>query len=200
MPMQTEIEVKYLDIVLDDIRTRLKDAGAVCEQPMRLLRRTLIEEPHHRAKHGFIRIRDQGDKITMAYKQRDDEFAMHGTKEIEVEVSDFQNTVDLLEAAGWPSMTYQESRRETWNMDDVEVVIDEWPWIDPYIEIEGPTESSVRRAAEKLGFAWEDHILGSVDVIYERDYPKMTVRGIIDIKEARFGDSVPAVFLGKTFA
>jgi len=48
----------------------------------------------------------------------------------------------------------------------------------------------------KLGFDWKDAVFGSVDVIYERDFPNMSVRGIIDIKDARFGDPVPATFLG----
>jgi adenylate cyclase class 2 len=195
--VQTEIEVKYLDVDVADVRNRLKKLDAQLTQPMRLLRRVLIEEPHHTAKHAFVRIRDQGDKVTMAYKQRDDEFDMHGTKEIEVEVSDFQKTVDLLGAAGWPAITYQESRRETWQYDDVEIVIDEWPWIKPYIEIEGPSEARVREVAEALGFLWADHVLGSVDVIYTRDYPAMTIRGVIDIKEVRFGDEVPPAFLAK---
>ncbi len=194
--MNTEIEVKFLDVIIDDVRKKLQTAGAVLEQPMRLMRRSLVEQPHHAAVRGFVRIRDQGDKVTMTYKQRDDESSLHGTKEIEVEVSDFDDTVALLQAAGWPSTTYQESRRETWKLGDAEIVIDEWPWIAPYIEVEAPSEASVRQAAEKLGFAWADAVIGSVDVIYQRDFPKKTNRGVIDVKEVRFGDDIPAAFLG----
>ena len=194
--MQTEIEVKFLDVNFDDVRKKLADLGAVCTHPMRMMRRSLIEEPHHSAVHGFIRIRDEGDKITMTYKQRDDEFAMHGTKEIEVEVSDFDATVKLLEAAGWPPITYQESKRETWKLGDTEIVLDEWPWIPPYIEVEAPSEQLVRETTEKLGFSWNDKVIGSIDVIYNRDFPNMNIRGVIDIKEVRFGDPVPKEFQG----
>jgi adenylate cyclase class 2 len=194
MPLQTEIEVKYLDVEFADIRKRLEKLGAECEHPMRNMRRALIEEPHHKTKRGFIRIRDEGNKTTMTYKQRDDEFHMHGTKEIEIEVSDFQNTIDLLEAAGWPTMTYQESRRETWKLGDVEIVLDQWPWIPDYIEIEAPTEEKVRETAEALGFDWKDHVVGSVDIIYNREYPNMTNRGVIDIKKVRFDDPLPKEF------
>ena len=194
--MKTEIEVKFLDVDFEKVRAKLNELGAQLEHPMRLMRRSLIEEPHHAAVRGFIRIRDEGDKITMTYKQRDDVTALHGTKEIEVEVSDFDETVKLLEAAGWPPVTYQESRRETWRLGDAEVVLDEWPWIPPYIEVEAPSEESVREASEKLGFVWSDAVIGSIDYIYERDFPNMTVRGIIDIKEARFSDPVPKEFIG----
>lgn len=195
--MQTEIEVKFLDVDFEKVRAKLNEAGAHLEQPMRLMRRSLIEEPHHAAVHGFIRIRDEGDKITMTYKQRDDVSAMHGTKEVEVVVSDFDATIKLFEAAGWPPVTYQESRRETWRLGDAEIVLDEWPWIPPYIEVEAPSEESVRKASEKLGFVWSEALVGSVDSIYHRDFPNMSIRGIIDIKEARFGDPVPPQFLGE---
>lgn len=195
--MQTEIEVKFLDVDFEKMRAKLNELGAHLEQPMRLMRRSLIEEPHHAAVHGFIRIRDEGDKITMTYKQRDDVTALHGTKEIEVEVSDFDATVSLLEAAGWPPVTYQESRRETWRLGEAEIVLDEWPWIPAYIEVEAPSEEIVRETSEKLGFKWSDAVIGSIDYIYQRDFPNMSVRGVIDIKEARFGDPVPPQFLGE---
>ena len=91
-------------------------------------------------------------------------------------------------------MTYQESKRETWTLGGAEVVIDEWPWINPYIEIEAENEAIVRDVATRLGFDWGDAVFGSVDVIYNKEYPDMTVRGVIDVKEVRFGQPSPAEF------
>ena len=195
--MKTEIEVKFVDVDIDDIRARLETTGAVCEQPMRLMRRVLIEEEHHAAERSFIRIRDEGDKVTLCFKRRtlpDAETTINSVHELETTVGDSDTTVKIFQEAGWDYITYQESRRETWHLGDVEVVIDEWPWLAPMIEIEGSSEEAVRAAASKLGFDWQTAVFGSVDVIYHRDYPNMTVRGIIDIKEARFGDPVPATF------
>lgn len=195
--MKTEIEVKFIDVDIEDIRTRLEKADAVLEHSMRLMRRALIEESHHKAERSFIRIRDEGDKVTITYKRRDKgEDSLTSAKEIETTVGDFDTMVELFTAAGWSYTTYQESKRETWQYKDVEVVIDEWPWVNPYIEIEGNSEGAVRQAAKELGFDWNDAVFGSVDVIYNRDYPNMTVRGIIDIKEGHFGDPVPKEFLG----
>ncbi len=194
--MNTEVEAKFVDVDIEDIRTRLTQAGALCEQPMRDMRRALIEEEHHAAEHAFIRIRDEGDKVTLTYKQH----APMGTgkvdsaRELETTVGDFDTTVAIFKAAGWHYTTYQESRRETWRLGEVEIVIDEWPWILPYIEIEAANETLVREAAAQLGFDWSDAKFGSVDLIYRRDFPGMTVRGVIDIKEVRFDDPVPAEF------
>ncbi len=196
--MQTEIEVKFVDVDIDDVRDRLQKAGAICEQPMRNMRRAVIEEPHHAAENMFIRIRDEGNKTTLCLKKKTkslEESTIDSTYEIETTVGDFDTTVELFRVAGWNYITYQESRRETWKLDDVEVVIDEWPWINPYIEIEGKTEDAVRAVAAKLGYDWQTAMFGSVDVIYNRDYPDMTIRGAIDIKEVRFGDPIPPEFL-----
>ena len=196
--MKSEIEVKFVDIDVEDIRGRLKAADAELEQPMRLMKRALIEEPHHAAENSFIRIRDEGDKTTLTFKRRslaDEETTIDSTKEIETTVGDFNTAVEIFSEAGWQYITLQESRRETWHLDGAEVVIDEWPWIKPYIEIEAETEQIVRDVAGKLGFDWADAVFGSVDVIYQRDFPKMSVRGIIDVKDARFGDPVPSTFL-----
>lgn len=198
--MQAEIEAKFLDVSIDDVRDRLKSASATLVQPMRAMRRALIEEEHHAAENSFIRIRDEGDKTTLTFKRRtksDETTTIDSTHELETTVGDFDIAVNIFKEAGWEYTTFQESRRETWKLDDVEVVIDEWPWIPPYIEIEGTSAESVQRAAEKLGFNWDDAAFGSVDIIYQRDFPHMTVRGVIDIKEVRFGDAVPKEFAPK---
>ena len=195
--MNPEIEVKFVNVAIDDIRQRLQEAGAELEQPMRDMKRALIEEEHHAAERSFIRIRDEGDKVTLCFKRRtlpDAETTINSVHELETTVGDFDTTIKIFQEAGWDYITYQESRRETWRLGDVEVVIDEWPWIQPYIEIEGASEAAVKQAAAELGFDWADAVFGSVDVIYHRDYPAMTVRGIIDIHEVRFGDPIPTEF------
>lgn len=195
--MQAEIEAKFLNVDIDDVRARLAAAGAVCEAPMRLMRRALIEESQHYENHSFIRIRDEGDKVTLTYKKRGhrDINAIDNTAEIEVTVSDFDKTVELFREAGWDYKTFQESRRETWNLGDAEIVIDEWPWIEPYIEIEADSEEEVKSAAVELGFDWKDAYFSHIDAVYKLKYDFVEgFRGIIDLKEVRFSDPVPAQF------
>lgn len=194
--MQIEIEVKFCDIDIDDMRRRLTAVGAVCEQPMRLMKRALIDNEELNAKHAFLRIRDEGDKTTATFKQFDSH-SLTGAKELAIDVSDFDTTLAILKQFNLEPRTVQESRRETWKYKTTEVVIDEWPWIPPYIEIEGDSEAAVESAAAELGFDWNDAEFGSVDVIYNREYPDMTVRGVIDIPEVKFGDSVPVSFHAK---
>jgi adenylate cyclase class 2 len=195
--MKPEIEVKFLNIDIDDIRHRLTEAGAHLEQPMRLMKRALIEEPHHLAEHSFIRVRVDGDKVTLTFKRRADQAAstIDGTMELEVTVSSFDDTVELFKQAGWAYKTLQESKRETWRLGEAEIVIDEWPWVEPYIEIEAETESQVKDAAATLNLAWGDAMFGHIDAVYQMKYDFAPgFRGVIDLKEVRFDGPVPSQF------
>lgn len=196
--MKSEIEVKFVDIDIEDIRRRLSAAGAELKQPMRLMRRVLIEEEHHAAERSFLRIRDEGDKTSLTFKRRmlpDEATTIDSTRELETTIGDFDTAIKIFSEAGWQYRTYQESKRETWHLDTAEVVIDEWPWLNPMVEIEAESEDIVRSVADQLGFVWNDAVFGSVDVVYHRDFPKMSVRGVIDIKEVRFNDAIPKEFL-----
>ena len=188
--MQTEIEVKFCQIDIDDMRVRLEHAGAVCEQPMRLMRRqvfyTVDNDPE-----AYIRVRAEGDKNTLTYK-RFESIGLHGAKEVETPVDDYQATIDILVAGGLKPKSSQETKRETWMLDDAEVVIDEWPWLEPFIEIEGPSEVSVRQAADQLGLDWGQAVFGAATEAYRVSYPNLPPDMVMDdLPEIRFGAPVP---------
>lgn len=198
--MQTEIEVKLPRIDIDDMRKRLEAAGAVLEQPMRQMRRVNMETEYQRNHHAFLRVRDEGDKVTLTYKQRDNHEASNidSVKEVEVVVSDFEKTIEIFRLSDLPPITYQETRRETWKLDGVEVVIDEWPWIDPFAEVEGSNEAAVRDAVEKLGYEWSDVMICQIDQMYELQYDFAPgIKGLQIIKDIRFELPVPEELIGK---
>ena len=116
-------------------------------------------------RNGWIRVRDEGDKVTLSYKQLNDR-TLHGTKEINVTVDSFDATCDFLEEIGLEAKTFQETKRESWELGGVQIELDEWPWAPPYIELEGPDEETVSGVAEKLGFAMKDGVHGSVEIVY----------------------------------
>jgi adenylate cyclase class 2 len=192
--MPTEIEAKFLKVDIEEVRARLKAAGAKLEHPMRLMRRDQfdhLDQRYHKSNFSErLRIRDEEDKLTMTYKK-----SVPGSNypiEIETTVGSYEATKQLLTAIGLHGFSYQESKRETWQLDDVEVVIDVWPWLDPYIEIEGPSEESIKAAAARLEFNWDDAEYGSVDTAYRAQYPKMTKHDSIAlVPEVRFDMPLP---------
>ena len=167
--METEIEAKFPDINAEKIRSALASKGATLEHPEILMRRKNFDNFDLGKVNGWIRVRDEGDKVTLSYKQLNDR-TLHGTKEIAVVVDDFDTTCAFLEAIGMVAKSYQETKREKWNYKGVEVTIDTWPWVPTFVELEGPTEESVRSTASGLGFDWDKAMHGSVENIYQMHY------------------------------
>lgn len=194
--MKTEIEVKFCQIDIKDIRGRLEQAGAVCEQPMRLMRRTVFHTVG-RDPAAYLRVRDEGDKITMTYK-RFEGTGIHDAKEVETLVEDYDATIEVLKQTGLTPKSVQETRRETWKLGGVEVVIDEWPWLEPFIEVEGESEDAVRQAAEQLGFDWSEAVVGPVTVAYRLSYPDLPPDTVMDdVPDIRFEATPPERLYGR---
>ena len=189
--MKSEIEAKFVNVGIAYIRSKLESIGAILIQPMRDMQRVTIDTPDLKKKDAFVRIRNEGDKTTVTYKQFNS-LTIDGVKEIEVTVSDFDDAVALFKEAGLVYGSLQESRRETWKLGEVEIVIDEWPWLNPYIEIEGPSEELVVSTSEKLGFNWTHAIFGDVMAAYRVQYPHLGMDDTVgNLPEVRFNDPLP---------
>ena len=169
--METELEAKFLNIEPDVLRAQLAKQGAALVYAERMMKRKNFDYPDKRLEKigGWIRLRDEGDKITLAYKRVIDR-TLEGTKEICVNVNDFDKATNLLIAIGLDQKSYQETKREKWLYNDVEITIDTWPWIPTFVEFEGSTEEKLRNAVDAFGFDWSEALHGSVEVAYQRSY------------------------------
>lgn len=168
--MNIEYEATFERVDKDAVRARLRAAGAELARPEFLQKRVVFSLPEgHEIPGGWLRVRNEGDKVTMSLK------VVSGTriedqKEICLMVDDVDNAVAFLSAIGARRKAYQETRRELWRVDGVDVTIDEWPFLDPFVEVEGPDEASVRAASEKIGFDYASALFCSVDTLYARTY------------------------------
>ena len=91
-----------------------------------------------------------------------------GTKELEVEVSDFEKTNELLENMGIKSRGYQENKRTQYILNGVEIDIDSWPMIPTYVEIEGKNEEEVMNTLEILELPKDKVTTLDVDSVYKK--------------------------------
>lgn len=191
--MNKEIEAKFLRLDLKQIRKKLELCGASQKVEMRLMKRALYDYPDKRLQTqnwGRIRVRDEGDKVTLSYKTGGE--GEYST-EREVVVSSFEEMCSLLEEIGLQEYSYQESKRETWDLNDVEVVLDEWPHLSSYIEVEGKTEAEIKKVSRMLDLEWQDAKFGNVDVAYRVDYPKMGADETVgSIRELTFSGEPPS--------
>lgn len=170
--MKIEYEATFINIKKEALVEKLKSVGAILERPEYMQRRVTFELPEEkRDPNTWLRVRDEGDKVTLTLKSVDGK-TITGQKEILVEVNDLGDTVALIESIGCEKKSYQESKREQWQFGDIEVVIDTWPFLDPYVELEGGSEEAVKTAAEQLGFNYGDAIFDTVNGIYKQKYGK----------------------------
>lgn len=160
--MKNEIEAQFLDINKDDVRVKLSEIGAKMIKPETLMRRVVF----YTGEHSFARVRDEGDKIVMTYKNVSNDRSIMGTKEVNIEVNSYDDAILFLKGCGLEIKAKQETKREIWRFGKVEICIDTWPWIPTFMEIEGPTEKSVWETAKKLGFDKKQAKYGSVDTTY----------------------------------
>lgn len=163
--MPSEIEATFIDVNKDGLREKLRSVGAELIQPEILMKRVIFDLGPRR----FARVRDEGDKITMSYKQLD-ELTLDGMKEICLNVSNYEDAIEFLKHIGLEAKADQETLRETWRLDGAEITIDTWPWLPTFSEIEGTSPENVASVAEKLGLKMEDAHYGAVDEIYKLYY------------------------------
>lgn len=177
--MKTEYEIRVLEINKEEIIKKLEELGAKENGSFEQKRYVYDLKPAENGK--WIRLRTNGEVTTLTYKDIVSD-TIDGTKEIEIEVEDFEKTNELLEKIGFKSRNYQENKRIQYILDNVEIDIDSWPMIPTYIEIEGDTENDVTNMIKKLNVDETKVTALNCKDIYEQIYNI----DISKIKELRF--------------
>lgn len=164
--MNTEFEVRILEIDKEEIIKSLENLGAI--KKFDYLQRRYVYDFIPKQEKKWIRLRTNGEVTTLTIKDIVSE-KIDGTKELEVKVDDFEKTNLILNELDYQPKGYQENRRCQYVLDGVEFDIDSWPLIPTYLEIEGKNEEEVYQALEKLGLKKEETITKDVETIYS-DY------------------------------
>ena len=165
--MQTEFEATVLDINVNEVRRKLEKLKAKLIQPERLMRRYIFAPLKEKDVPGtWVRVRDESDKVTMSLKKVEGD-KIEDQKEVCLTIDSFDEGYEFLKSIGLKQKAYQETKRELWRLNDVEVTIDTWPGLDPFLEIEGKDEMVVKEVVELLGYDYSKAVFGAVDVVYE---------------------------------
>ena len=179
-----EYEAKFINIDKDTIREKLKLAGAELIKPEFLQKRVVFNLPTgHEISNGWLRVRDEADKITMSLKVISGS-NIEDQKEICLKVDNFQEAVKFLETVGCKRKSYQENKRELWKFKNTEITIDEWPFVEPFIEIESDSEEKVKEVVKNLGFNYAEALFGATDIVCQKKYgiPLDIINSIPDIR------------------
>lgn len=165
--MKTEYEVRVLEINTEEMIAKLEAFGATKNGEYDQKRYTYDLKPKDESK--WIRLRTNGEIATLTLKNIENT-TITGTKELEIEVSNFEDTKELLSRIGFEPKAYQENKRIQYILDGVELDIDTWPLIPTYMEIEGKSVDDVEKIIEKLDL--DRNKITSLDVkaVYDEKY------------------------------
>jgi len=111
--------------------------------------RRYVYDFNPKRENEWIRLRSNGEKATLTYKNIEDN-SINGTKELEIEVSSFEETNEMLNILRYKPKAYQENKRIRYMLNNVEIDIDSWPLIPTYLEIEGESVEEVKRVEQLL--------------------------------------------------
>lgn len=175
-----ENELTILDIDKNEFVAKLESLGAKRITDERLQKRFVYDfNPVDRNK--WIRLRTNGEKATLTIKEIQENSKMNA-KEMEIVVSDFETTNEMLEELGYTHRNYQENLRQVFMLDGVEISVDSWPLIPPYAELEGKDLESINKVMQKLGVSQDKITTLDVTSIYKEIYNI----DILSMKELEF--------------
>lgn len=120
----------------------------------------------------WVRLRQTGDKTTITIKRivnSKGEYALDAVNELEFDVPSIEDGKQLLEDLGYFFARHQVKMRIAYDYKNTEIVIDKWPKLAPYIEVEGPTKEEIEETVLMLGYKEKDAIVINTDDIYSEN-------------------------------
>lgn len=161
--MAQEFETQVLEVNTKEIIEKLQNLGAASENEV-LQKRWVF----HIDEDRWIRLRQVGEKATLTYKNKSGT-GISETKEIEVEVDDFDKTAELVSRLNfYAGKVYQENKRKRFIFEGIEFTLDTWPMIPTILEIEAESEEKVHTGLALLGLTGKDIGHEGLKKIYKR--------------------------------
>ena len=183
--MQNET-ITYVRINPPTVRDKMVGGMAICVQPDRTFRHQLYDviNPQSHVVTGKIELEVESSRISLTFSPN----AVPDTQaeELVMGVSDFDTAHRLLSAMGMHARSFQEVKREVWEMGKVTIALESWPWLDPFIIIGAPDKTSIEKIAIQLGL--------DNDQIYENDVLNM-YRDKYGIDESMFYNTPKLMFM-----
>lgn len=190
--VKEEIEVVFLDVNKEELENKLTALGAKKMKDI-FYRHSSFDYPDYRLDNdnSWIRLRDEEDKVILAYKKRlgvtsqDGSTNDEGMEEIEIVVDSYEEAKLFLKKIGMIEKHEAEKKRTRWVKDNLTFDIDTWPGIPTFLEIETDSWEEIDRAITLLGLEAKDRKICSVNQIYRlygmdvNDYQNISFDGLV---------------------
>jgi len=155
----------YLNLVLEEATNNLELEQLVNDQTILNIAHSFGINPNK-----WIRLRETDNLTTIATKnilEKKPDENRQPVLETEIGVSSILQSNELLEQFGFVYRNYQEKRRITFMVNNVEVDIDFWPLIPPYMEIES-TDEKINEIIDLLNLKDYEIVSCNTEEVYKK--------------------------------
>jgi len=182
-----EIEVKILEINPQEIDKKLIVLGAKKTfEGLLKVKYFDTSDSIMRAKGDLVRVRQFGDeRVEVCYKTNkriEDGFKI--CDEYSLEAKKFEDAVALFHGLGLDVTCEYEKKRTVYKMEDLtgavntEIVIDVYPKLPPFIEIETTKPENVSKLVKELGLEDHERSAESINGLLRDKYPGIELNGL----------------------
>lgn len=161
MRLNREIEVKILEVNLDDVEKKLLSVGA-----KKIFQGEIIteffdfEDFSIKKRNSILRLRKYGDKSFICLKTSISKGDVKEMEEIETEVIDLEKTKGILLCIGLKIYDRIVKIRKSYEFENVHIElerhIENYSFIPDFIEIESDDKNKIFRVISRLGLKKED--------------------------------------------
>lgn len=176
-----EVEVKLLEISPSWVEEKLTSLGAKKKFSGIVKVKYFDKENEEiRNKGDLLRVRQFEDKRTeVCYKtNKHEEDGYKVCDEYNLTGESFEEAVKLFENLGYKVTCSYEKKRTIFNYKSLEIVIDEYPQIPPFIEIEGTDTEAIEKLIKELGLEKNERSSHAIGGLIKEKYPDIKLDGL----------------------
>ncbi len=164
-----EVELKFLKINPKEIETQLKKLGAIKKYDLKIKSHSFENKEFSAtdSSQKYLRVRQIGNQVFLTYKDpalKNSEATSR--KEIEILVSDYNNTLELLHSLGFKKTVKFSKHRVHYEFNNIHFDIDKVPGIQPYLEIETTNMKDMKLICKSLNLDYTKGRKGTIFEIY----------------------------------
>tara|TARA_B100001093_G_scaffold326540_1_gene311540 strand:- start:226 stop:861 length:636 start_codon:yes stop_codon:yes gene_type:complete len=180
-----EYEIRIYNIDEEEIKDIILKNGGKLIQEKKIMPFIVFNHPKNK-KDYYIRIRDEGYKITMTTKTK---LRSKYVVEREIKIDSLDEGCAILEMLGCKIKYKIEKIREIYSLgNSKEIVFDSYAGLPTYMEIECENEEMLKQVAELLGYELKDNDKRGIKDLYYELYgisKKSKWGGNVTIKNAK---------------
>jgi len=152
-----EIEVKILEINIEEIKAKLKELGAE-----KIFDGEVISvyydfsDKRLEKESKILRLRQKDNKVILTYKELISQEKAKIMDEYELSVDDFETMKKIFEGIGLSPLYEFNKQRTTYKLNQTHFEIDKYPDIPAFLEIEAPDLETIDEFVSEFGFSREE--------------------------------------------